>query len=187
VINFIFLTNFANFYFQFYVLPLQIFDFLIRKFLIFKIFMTFANFLFFKNLRRSYFFFNLGTCKVCTSVERFSLFGDNWPISVLSWCCENLIGSLIQIFWAGENRSGYQFIFKKLTQLSDRAIFSYIQQQPVFQFRFFESILRRARTLKLLFSRVFPQNSRFTMWEPPNTWNWELFSDWAQRFLNFFL
>jgi hypothetical protein len=35
-------------------------------------------------------------------------FGENWLVFVFTSCYENLIGSLIFIFWAGENRLGYQ-------------------------------------------------------------------------------
>jgi hypothetical protein len=69
---------------------------------------------------------------VGTSGGRFSLFfwGENRPVRVLSWCYENLIGSLmyiyIYIFWAGEDWSGYQnFILKNLPG-SQIGWFSYI-------------------------------------------------------------
>jgi len=70
-----------------------------------------------------------------TSFWRFSLFRENRLVSVLSWCYENQIDSLIyEFFWAGDNQSGYQKKFK-LTQFSDKSVlvYIYIQQQPVFK------------------------------------------------------
>jgi len=52
-------------------------------------------------------------------------FCKNRPVPFLSWCYENLIGSLIYIYWADENRSGYQKTNFKLTRFLDRAILIY--------------------------------------------------------------
>jgi hypothetical protein len=75
---------------------------------------------------------------VLTRVGQFSFFCENCLILVLSWCYENLIGSLIYNFLeAGENRSGYQiFIFLKSpgSQISQ---FSYIHSNNQFSHSIF--------------------------------------------------
>jgi hypothetical protein len=70
---------------------------------------------------------------VRSSVGRFSLFCENRPVPIFSWCYENLIGSLIyKFFWAGEKRSCYQiFYFFANSPGSQISQSSYIRQQPV--------------------------------------------------------
>jgi hypothetical protein len=81
---------------------------------------------------------------VRSSVGRFSLFCENWPVPILSWCYKNLIGSLIiykKLGWGETVR--LSFYFFKLTWFSDKSVliyttttrsqisrFSYIQQHP---------------------------------------------------------
>lgn len=54
-----------------------------------------------------------------------SHFFENRPVSVLTSCHENLIGSHVT-YIADENRSGYKIPnFFKLTQFSDRPVYAY--------------------------------------------------------------
>jgi hypothetical protein len=59
-----------------------------------------------------------------TSIGRFSFFCENRPVLVHWWCYENLIGSLVHIFF-GLVRTNQVIKFFKLTRFSDKLVLIY--------------------------------------------------------------
>jgi len=119
---------------------------------------------------------------VPASVGRFSFFCENRPVLVLSWCYENLIGSLIYILFLGwwvPVRLLHFFVFSnpKPRELWEPDLSS--MREP---FRFseiymytFELVLicgsRSCENLRLVIK--FKSVDRFSLWEPGWEPGWE--------------